>query len=52
MGNQVVSFPRVTFRPLIYRHLEKVKIIGLKYHYNNSDKKFDESDKDKTNEKR
>ena len=29
------QFPAVTFRPLNYRHLEKVRISWLKYRYNN-----------------
>ena len=34
------------------RHLEKVKIIGLKDHCNNFDEKYDGSDKEKTNVQR
>ena len=41
-------FPAVTFVLLHYRHLEKVKITGLKYHYNNFDKKADISDEEET----
>ena len=35
LGNIVASFPAVTFGPLHYRHLETVKIRGLKYHKGN-----------------
>ena len=32
IGNVVASFPAVTHGPLHYRHLEKNKTAGLKYH--------------------
>ena len=32
LGNIVASFAAVTFGPLHYRHLERDKISGLKYH--------------------
>ena len=35
LGNIVASFPAVTFGPLHYRHLERDKIRGLKYHKGN-----------------
>ena len=41
-------FPAVTVALLHYRHLEKVKITGLKYHYNNFDKEVDISDEEET----
>ena len=44
--NLVVIFPALTLGPLLYRHLEKVKLIGLKYHYNNFDKKIEIPDGD------
>ena len=38
----------VTFEPKFYRNLEKVKIVGLKHHYNNSDKEHDIPNGEKT----
>ena len=40
LGNIVASFPAVTFRPLHYRHLERDKISGLKYHKGNVEGKI------------
>ena len=40
LGNIVASFPAVTFEPLHYRHLERDKIRGLKYHKANFEGKI------------
>ena len=40
LGNIVASFPAVTFGPLHYRHLERDKIRGLKYHKGNFEGKI------------
>ena len=40
MGNVVASFSAVTYEPLHYRHLEREKITGLKYHKGNFDGKI------------
>ena len=48
IDNLVARFPSGIFGLLLYRQLEKVKNILLKYHYNNIDKKFDIFDEEKT----
>lgn len=48
IDNLVARFPSRIFGLLLYRQLEKVKNILLKYHYNNIDKKFDIFDEEKT----
>ena len=40
LGNIVASFPVVTYGPLHYRHLEREKITGLKYHKGNFEGKI------------
>ena len=40
LGNIVARFPAVTFGPLHYRHLERDKISGLKYHKGNFEGKI------------
>ena len=45
LGNIVASFPAVTFGPLHYRHLERDKIRGLKYHKGNFEGKISSSAK-------
>ena len=44
-GNIAASFPAVTFEPLYYRHLERDKISGLKYHKDNFEGKISLSKK-------
>ena len=39
LGNIVASFPAVAYGPLFYRHLEREKITGLKYHKGNFEEK-------------
>ena len=40
LGNIVTSFPAVTYGPLHHRHVEREKIIGLKYHKGNFEGKI------------
>ena len=40
LGNIVANFPVVTYGPLHYRHLEREKITGLKYHEGNFEGKI------------
>ena len=40
LGNIVASFLAVTYGPLHYRHLERERIIGLKYHKGNFEGKI------------
>ena len=40
LGNIIASFPAVTYGPLHYRHLEREKITGLKYHRGNFEGKI------------
>ena len=41
LGNIVASFPAVAYGPLFYKHLEREKITGLKYHKGNFEEKID-----------
>ena len=40
IGNIVATFPAVTYGPLHYRHLERDKILGLRHHRENFDRKI------------